>query len=141
MRTAWRPEHRAWEEWAADDTHLILDIPGRGPVERRREVTRVSLPFVSFRYTYRFPVDGAMVTSDSCGESPAPMIRDVRAITEVGAIAFTAVSAAALAAPYGVMTPVAGRTLHIEVAGSALSAKLKRALTSPPGGGVLPSFV
>ncbi|MFF5249004.1 class I SAM-dependent methyltransferase [Streptosporangium sp. NPDC000095] len=60
-----RPEYRAWEEWAADDDHLILDIPGKGQVERRREVTEVSLPFVSFRYTYRFPVDGATVVSDS----------------------------------------------------------------------------
>jgi hypothetical protein len=33
-------------------------------VEQRREVTQVSLPFVSFRYTYRFD-DGAVITSDS----------------------------------------------------------------------------
>jgi hypothetical protein len=33
-------------------------------VEQRREVTRVNLPFVSFRYTYRFD-DGAVITSDS----------------------------------------------------------------------------
>ena len=60
-----RPERRAWEEWAADADHLMLDISGNGPVERRREVTDVSLPFVSFRYTYRFLADGAVVTSDS----------------------------------------------------------------------------
>ncbi|MDF2711286.1 MAG: Methyltransferase type 11 [Nonomuraea muscovyensis] len=60
-----RPEHRAWEEWAADTSRVILDIPGSGPVEQRREVTDVSLPFVSFRYTYRFLSDGAVVTSDS----------------------------------------------------------------------------
>ena len=29
------------------------------------KVTDVSLPLVSFRYTYRFPADGAVVTSDS----------------------------------------------------------------------------
>jgi hypothetical protein len=34
-------------------------------VEQHREVTDVSLPFVSFRYTYRFLTDGAVVTSDS----------------------------------------------------------------------------
>jgi hypothetical protein len=34
-------------------------------VEQRREVTDVSLPFVSFRFTYRFLSDGAIVTSDS----------------------------------------------------------------------------
>jgi SAM-dependent methyltransferase len=60
-----RPERRAWEEWAADAAHVILDIPGSGPVEQRREVTDVNLPFVSFRYTYRFLADGAVVTSDS----------------------------------------------------------------------------
>ncbi|WP_371783656.1 class I SAM-dependent methyltransferase [Streptosporangium subroseum] len=60
-----RPERRAWEEWAADAAQVILDIPGNGPVEQRREVTDVSLPFVSFRYTYRFLSDGTVVTSDS----------------------------------------------------------------------------
>jgi hypothetical protein len=34
-------------------------------VQQRREATYVSLPFVSFRYTYRFLADGAVVTSDS----------------------------------------------------------------------------
>jgi len=33
----------------------------RGPFE----VTEVRLPFVSFRYTYRFLSDGVVVTSDS----------------------------------------------------------------------------
>jgi SAM-dependent methyltransferase len=60
-----RPERRAWEEWAADTDPIILDIPGSGPVEQRREVTGVSLPLVSFRYTYTFLADGAVVTSDS----------------------------------------------------------------------------
>lgn len=60
-----RPEHRAWEQWAADAGQVIVDIPGSGPVERRCEVTDVSLPLVSFRYTYRFLTDGAVVTSDS----------------------------------------------------------------------------
>jgi SAM-dependent methyltransferase len=60
-----RPERRAWEEWAADDAPVVLDIPGSGPVERSFEVTDVSLPLVSFRYTYRFRADGAVLTSDS----------------------------------------------------------------------------
>lgn len=60
-----RPERRAWEEWAADTDPSILDITGSGPVEQRREVTGVSLPLVSFRYTYTFLADGAVVTSDS----------------------------------------------------------------------------
>ena len=60
-----RPERRAWEEWAADTGPVTLDIPGSGPVEQRREVTAVDLPLVSFRYTYTFLADGAVVTSDS----------------------------------------------------------------------------
>ena len=60
-----RPERRAWEEWAADVAPVTLDLPGSGQVERRLAVTDVCLPFVSFRYTYRFLADGAVVTSDS----------------------------------------------------------------------------
>jgi SAM-dependent methyltransferase len=60
-----RPERRAWEEWAADVVPVSLDIPGIGSVEQRREVTGVRLPFVSFRYTYTFMTDGAIVTSES----------------------------------------------------------------------------
>jgi SAM-dependent methyltransferase len=59
-----RPEYQAWQEWAADTGPVTLDVPGGGMVEQRREVTQVSLPFVSFRYTYRFD-DGAVITSDS----------------------------------------------------------------------------
>ncbi len=60
-----RPERRAWEEWAADPGPVTLDVPGSGLVERRLEVTAVDLPLVSFRYTYRFLADGAVITSDS----------------------------------------------------------------------------
>jgi SAM-dependent methyltransferase len=60
-----RPERRAWEDWAADTDPVTLDVPGSGRVERRREVTSVSLPLVSFRYTYTFLADGTVVTSDS----------------------------------------------------------------------------
>ncbi|MGI5156373.1 class I SAM-dependent methyltransferase [Microbispora sp. CA-102843] len=60
-----RPERRAWEEWASDTGPVVLDLPEAGVVERRLEVTDVSLPSVSFRYTYTFLADGAVVTSDS----------------------------------------------------------------------------
>jgi SAM-dependent methyltransferase len=60
-----RPEFRAWREWAADTAPHVLDVPGVGPVERRLEVTDISLPYVSFRYTYRFLADGEVLTSDS----------------------------------------------------------------------------
>jgi hypothetical protein len=60
-----RPGRRAREEWASDTGPVTRDVPGIGPVERRGEVTAVSLPFVSFRYTYTFLSDGALITSDS----------------------------------------------------------------------------
>jgi SAM-dependent methyltransferase len=60
-----RPERRAWEEWAADTGPVTLEVPGTGRVEQRREVTSVSLPQVSFRYTYTFLADGQVITSDS----------------------------------------------------------------------------
>lgn len=60
-----RPERRTWEEWAADTGPRTLDVPGAGPVEHRREVTGVDLPFVSFRDTYTFGTGGAVVTSGS----------------------------------------------------------------------------
>jgi SAM-dependent methyltransferase len=85
-----RPERRAWQEWAADTDPVTLDIPAVGQVERHLTVTDVSLPLVSFRYTYRFLADGEVVTSDSTlrfrthdevGSSLAAsgyLIRDVR---------------------------------------------------------------
>jgi SAM-dependent methyltransferase len=60
-----RPERRAWEGWAAHSAPVTVDVPGVGPVERRLEVTAVHLPLVSFRFTYRFLADGAVLTSDS----------------------------------------------------------------------------
>ncbi len=60
-----RPERRAWDEWAADAGRTVLDVPGIGPVEQRHQVTGINLPLVTFRYTYTFPSDGAVVTSDS----------------------------------------------------------------------------
>lgn len=58
-----RPERKVWEEWA-EPTCRALDVPGVGRVEERRELLDVSLPFVSFRHTYRFE-DGAEIASDS----------------------------------------------------------------------------
>jgi len=60
-----RPEYRAWEGWAADADPVVEDVPGVGVVEQRFEMTTVALPYVSFRHTYRFASDGAVVTSDS----------------------------------------------------------------------------
>lgn len=60
-----RPERRAWQDWAADTAPVVLDVPGIGAVEQLRAVTDVRLPFVSFRFTYRFRTDDTVITSDS----------------------------------------------------------------------------
>lgn len=60
-----KPEARGWLEWNREATHARLDIPNYGAVERWVDLTRVELPFVSFRFTYIFEKDGAVITSDS----------------------------------------------------------------------------
>ncbi|MBW4719654.1 class I SAM-dependent methyltransferase [Saccharothrix obliqua] len=57
-----RPERRAWEDWHGEEER---DVPGVGRVVQRLEVTSVDLPYVSFRHTCRFAVDGEVITSDS----------------------------------------------------------------------------
>ncbi|GIJ43322.1 methyltransferase [Virgisporangium aliadipatigenens] len=52
-----RPERRAWAEWGGIDV--------RDGVTQHLQVTDVSLPYVSFRYTYTFAADGSTLTSDS----------------------------------------------------------------------------
>jgi len=59
------PAARAWERWTPELTRKRRDVPGIGTVEMWTDVTRVALPLVSFRHTYRFASDGAVLTSDS----------------------------------------------------------------------------
>jgi SAM-dependent methyltransferase len=59
------PARRAWKEWNPKESHFRAEVPGIGRVEAWVELTDVSLPFVSFRWTYRFESDGAVLTSDS----------------------------------------------------------------------------
>jgi hypothetical protein len=40
-------------------------LPGAGRVETRTELTDVDLPLVTFRTTWLFEADGAVLTSDS----------------------------------------------------------------------------
>ena len=60
-----RPERRAWQEWAAETGPVIRNVPGVGVVEQRSKVTRVDLPYVSFRQIYTFASDALEVRSDS----------------------------------------------------------------------------
>jgi len=59
------PAARAWEHWTRAATHQVHEIPGTGQVERWVEVTAVEWPLVSFRWTWVFAGDGAILTSSS----------------------------------------------------------------------------
>ncbi|TDO45004.1 methyltransferase family protein [Kribbella sp. VKM Ac-2527] len=59
------PARQAWLEWTPERTRVQAEIPGVGGVETWCELTAVELPFVSFRHTYVFASDGAVLTSDS----------------------------------------------------------------------------
>lgn len=59
------PAGRAWEEWTREDTYRVTEIPGVGAVETWVQLTEVSRPLVTFRWTYVFAADGQVLTSDS----------------------------------------------------------------------------
>lgn len=59
------PARRGWEEWTRERTHAVTDIPGVGEVESWSDLVEVKPPYVSFRATYVFGSDGAVLTSDS----------------------------------------------------------------------------
>jgi SAM-dependent methyltransferase len=59
------PARRAWEEWDRARTHAVTDVHGVGVVESWCDVLEVSGPLVTFRHTYVFASDGAVLTSDS----------------------------------------------------------------------------
>ena len=58
------PDVRGWEEWR-NQPSSIRQTASAGPVEFSVELLDVELPLVSFRQTYRFLADGAVLTSDS----------------------------------------------------------------------------
>ncbi|MBN1092658.1 class I SAM-dependent methyltransferase [Blastococcus sp. TML/M2B] len=59
-----RPERRAWQEWTPERSAARVDVPG-GAVRTEVAVTAVRGLLVSFRWTFRFEADGAVLTSDS----------------------------------------------------------------------------
>jgi len=59
------PARRAWEEWTREQTHQVTPVAGGETVESWTDLISVELPFVSFRGTYVFGSDGAVLTSDS----------------------------------------------------------------------------
>ncbi|MEU6157473.1 class I SAM-dependent methyltransferase [Streptomyces sp. NPDC047130] len=59
------PARRAWEEWTRERSWQVTEVPGEGAVESWVELVEVDPPLVSFRWTYVFSSDGAVLTSDS----------------------------------------------------------------------------
>jgi SAM-dependent methyltransferase len=59
------PARRAWQEWDRDDSYSRVVIPDVGPVESWTDVTEVHDGLVSFRGTFVFDIDGAVLTSES----------------------------------------------------------------------------
>lgn len=59
------PAYRAWQGWNREASHAVTEILGVGAVETWVEVTEVSGPLVTFRSTWLFASDGAVLTSDS----------------------------------------------------------------------------
>lgn len=58
-------DYGAWQEWNRAASYRITEIEGAGAVESWVELTDVSGPLVSFRQTWVFASDGAVLTSDS----------------------------------------------------------------------------
>jgi SAM-dependent methyltransferase len=59
------PARKAWLEWNRGQTYRRVVITGVGPVETWTDVTEVEGNLVSFRMTFVFGSDGAVLTSDS----------------------------------------------------------------------------
>lgn len=59
------PAHKAWLEWNSADSYSKCDIAGVGLVESWTDLVSVADGIVSFRWTFVFASDGAVLTSDS----------------------------------------------------------------------------
>jgi len=59
------PERKAWLGWNRGQTYRRAVIPDAGPVQTWVDLTKVEGNLVSFRTTFVFEGDGAVLTSDS----------------------------------------------------------------------------
>ena len=59
------PAQQAWLGWNRGQTYRRAVIPGAGPVHAWEDLTKVEGNLVSFRTTFVFDGDGAVLTSDS----------------------------------------------------------------------------
>lgn len=59
------PEAQCWEQWNRKQTFKSSTLDNIGRVDSWCEVTNESFPYVSFKWTYAFEADGAILTSES----------------------------------------------------------------------------
>lgn len=59
------PARKAWQEWNRADSYVVTEIEGVGSVEHWCDLLDVDGPLVTFRGTWVFASDGAVLTSDS----------------------------------------------------------------------------
>jgi SAM-dependent methyltransferase len=59
------PAREGWLEWTRERTYRRIELPAVGAVETWVDLIDVSLPLVSFRWTFAFESDGAVFRSDS----------------------------------------------------------------------------
>jgi SAM-dependent methyltransferase len=59
------PARQAWRSWTRELSYRLADLPAAGPVESWTELRQVSGELVTFRQTFVFAADGAILTSDS----------------------------------------------------------------------------
>lgn len=60
-----KPESQAWMNWTRESTYERVNVPNHGVVHGWVDVTDAQNSLVSFRWTYVFESDGAIITSDS----------------------------------------------------------------------------
>jgi SAM-dependent methyltransferase len=59
------PSRRVWRTWNSQASRKTTDIPGAGAVTSWVDLTGLAGPLVTFRSTFVFSRDGAVLTSDS----------------------------------------------------------------------------
>ena len=59
------PARQGWQGWTKSHTFTTRDLRGIGIVEAWVELTNVSLPLVSFKWTYHFKQEDEVLTSES----------------------------------------------------------------------------
>jgi SAM-dependent methyltransferase len=59
------PARKGWLQWTRDRSRRRVELPGGGFVENWVDLIEVSPPFVTFRWTFVFDLDGTVLTSVS----------------------------------------------------------------------------